>query len=68
MAGKRTDRTTGTRQITMTINGQPVELNGFVQDAFQEVITGLVRSLGEEDETGAIELHIAAAETGKRGE
>ncbi|TVQ40861.1 MAG: hypothetical protein EA384_01820 [Spirochaetaceae bacterium] len=44
------------RQVTLSIDGSPVQLNGFVKDVFQEVVVGLVRSLGDEDPAGRIEL------------
>jgi len=59
MAGKKTGRSSGDREISLRIDGQQVELNGFVQDAFQETIIGLVRSLGDENEKGSIEVRIA---------
>lgn len=65
MSGKNTQRSTGERAVTMHIDGKPVELNGFVQDVFQEVIVGLVRSLGHNDETGALEIRIASADDDK---
>ncbi len=50
------------RQVTVTINGVQIELNGFVQDLFQEVTVALVRSLGGENPDGSIEVKVAAAD------
>ncbi len=52
------------REVTLAIDGVPVQLNGFVKDVFQEVVVGLVRSLGDEDPQGRIELLVSAADSG----
>jgi hypothetical protein len=44
------------RTVDLVVDGHPVEMNGFVQDLFQEVLVGLVRSLGTEDPDGRIEV------------
>ena len=49
------------REVTLAIDGVPLQLNGFVKDVFQEVVVGLVRSLGDEDPQGRIELLVSAA-------
>ncbi|TVR68406.1 MAG: hypothetical protein EA427_10880 [Spirochaetaceae bacterium] len=48
------------RKVELKVGGSPVELNGFVQDLFQEVLVGLVRSLGTEDPSKRIEVLIDA--------
>ena len=58
--GRRPDR-----QVTLSIDGSPVQLNGFVKDVFQEVVVGLVRSLGDEDPSGRIELLVEPGGEGK---
>lgn len=60
MAGKPDTKRSVDRTVELRIDGAPVQLNGFVQDAFQEVLVGLVRSLGEENAEGRIELKIGA--------
>ena len=57
--GRRPDR-----EVTLTIDGSAVPLNGFVKDVFQEVVVGLVHSLGNEDAAGRIELLVSAAPGG----
>lgn len=49
------------RRVVLNVGGKPVEMNGFVQDLFQEVVVGLVRSLGSQDVHARIELSIGAA-------
>lgn len=53
------------RDVYVEVNGESLSLNGFVQDLFQEVIVGLIRSLGEADEASTIRITVAA---GQRGE
>ena len=52
----------------MRIDGVEVYLNGFVADVLQEVVTGVVRSLGDENERGRIEITVAAGEGRSQGE
>ena len=60
MPGKKNvERGDATRDVELRVDGEAVELNGFVQDIFQEVLVGLVRSLGTDDEEGAIEIRIS---------
>jgi len=62
MTGKRdVPRKTESREVTLSINGHAVELNGYVMDVFQEVTVGLVRALGDENADGTIELRIGPA-------
>lgn len=64
MPGKHTVQRRGDdRAVTLQIDGSPVELNGYVMDVFQEVVLGLVKSLGTEDPTGEITLTVGAAES-----
>ncbi len=64
MSGKKSAaRGTEARKITLKVNGVEVSLNGFVMDVFQEVVTGLVRTLGDEDERAKIELVIEKGNT-----
>lgn len=51
------------RSVTLQVDGTPVELNGYVMDVFQEVVLGLVKSLGTEDPAGEITLTVGAAES-----
>lgn len=61
MPGKKeTSRKSEPREVSLTVDGKEVVLNGFVQDMFQEALVGLVRALGTEKESGRIELTIAA--------
>ena len=64
MPGKKTDRnhTLSTREIHLKVDDQEIELNGFVQDVFQETIVALVRSLRACDERLSIGITIAAEE------
>ena len=64
MPGKKTNRNSALteREIRLKVDGQEVELNGFVQDVFQETIVALVRSLRACDERLSIEIAIAAEE------
>lgn len=59
MAGNSTNESRRAREISLKIDGREIELNGFVQDTFQEVVVGLVRSLGGENEQGTIEITVA---------
>jgi len=62
MTGKRNaSRKDSPREVTLTINGQTVELNGYVMDVFEEVTVGLVRALGDEASDGTIEVRIGPA-------
>lgn len=59
MTGKRNaSRKAAPREVTLTINGRTVELNGYVMDVFEEVTVGLVRALGGETSDGTIEVRI----------
>ena len=53
------------REITLIIDGSPVAIKGFVKDVFQHVVVGLVRSLGDEDGVGRIEVVIGPADGGR---
>lgn len=53
------------REVTLTIDGTPVVVNGFVKDVFQQVVVGLVRSLGDEDADGRIEILISPVDEAK---
>ncbi len=53
------------REVALTIDGTPVVMNGFVKDVFQQVVVGLVRSLGDEDADGRIEVLISPTDEAK---
>ena len=62
MPGKNeTRRGPSPREVRLKVDGREVELNGFVEDVFQETVVGLVRALGTDDEEGSIELTIGPA-------
>lgn len=48
------------REVTMSIDGTELQLNGFVQDVTQEVILALVRALGDVDEDGEVIVRVGA--------
>lgn len=50
------------REVTLAIDGAPVVMNGFVKDVLQHVVVGLVRSLGDEESNGRIEILIGPAD------
>lgn len=61
MSGKQTTRRQGApRTVELSVGGQPVALNGYVMDVFQEVVVGLVRALGGENPEQEIRLTIGA--------
>lgn len=62
MSGKENaKRKTAAREISVKVDGLEVQMNGFVMDVFQEVVVGLVRSLGDQNEEKKIELIIEEA-------
>lgn len=62
MPGKRAvERGETARGVEVTVGGKKVELNGFVEDVIQEVVVGLIRSLGTDDEQESIEVRIEAS-------
>lgn len=65
MAHQSNNSRSPVREVTLTIDGTPVVMNGFVKDVIQQVVVGLVRSLGDEDSEGRIEVLISPADEGK---
>jgi hypothetical protein len=63
MPGKNDAPRQDTRTVQLTVNGLPVELNGFVMDVFQETIVGLVKALGTEKPEGTITVTIGPDES-----
>ena len=62
MPGKPTaKRRSSDRTVRLVVDGKEVKLNGFVKDVFQETVVGIVRALGTEDESAAIELTVSRA-------
>ena len=62
MPGKpTTKRRPRERTVRLVVDGAEVKLNGFVKDVFQETVVGIVRALGTEDESKAIELTVSEA-------
>ena len=51
------------REIHLTVDGEEVTLNGYVQDVFQETIVALVRTLGTCNEDSSITITIAPDES-----
>ena len=52
-------RTVRAREIHLSVDGEEIALNGYVQDVFQETILALVRTLGTCDEDASIAVTIA---------
>ncbi len=64
MRNSKENHRTRDREVSLKINGEVVDMNGFVQDVFQEVVVGLVRSLGSENPEGKIEISLGPASDG----
>ena len=64
MPGKHTaPRRGANRPVTLEVNGKPVDINGYVMDVFQEVVVGLVRSLGTENTEESITISVGSSDT-----
>ncbi|HKK49717.1 MAG TPA: hypothetical protein VJ932_11515 [Alkalispirochaeta sp.] len=62
MPGKHTAPRRGdNRPVTLQVNGRTVDINGYVMDVFQEVVVGLVRSLGTENPEETITISVGPA-------